>query len=66
MRGHSDQKGARQTDTRHFNRVWVQKRKNDNKPLKGHFKKSGNVFFYTLKEVGVEEPEDFSWGKDRT
>jgi len=33
------------------------------KPLKGHFKKSGGTCFSTLKEVGVEKPEDYSLGQ---
>ena len=33
------------------------------KPLKGHFKKSGDACFTTLKEVGVENPEDYTLGQ---
>jgi large subunit ribosomal protein L3 len=41
----------------------TKKEKKTNKPLKGHFKKSGNVFFSTLKEMGVEKPEDYTLGQ---
>lgn len=34
-----------------------------NKPLKGHFKKSGDACFSTLKEVGVDKPEDYTLGQ---
>jgi large subunit ribosomal protein L3 len=33
------------------------------KPLKGHFQKSGEVCFSTVKEVGVEKPEDYTVGQ---
>ena len=33
------------------------------KPLKGHFKKSGNACFSTLKEVGVDKPDDYTLGQ---
>ncbi len=33
------------------------------KPLKGHFEKSGQACFSTLKEVGVENPDDYSLGQ---
>lgn len=39
------------------------KEKNTNKPLKGHFKKAGDTCFETLKEVGVENPEDYTLGQ---
>jgi large subunit ribosomal protein L3 len=34
-----------------------------NKPLKGHFQKSGNGCFTTLKEVDVENPGDYTLGQ---
>jgi len=39
------------------------KEKNTNKPLKGHFKKAGDACFETLKEVGVDNPEDYTLGQ---
>ncbi len=33
------------------------------KPLKGHFNKSGGACYSTLKEVGVENPGDFTVGQ---
>jgi large subunit ribosomal protein L3 len=33
------------------------------KPLKGHFGKSGGACFSTVKEVGVDNPDDFSVGQ---
>ena len=33
------------------------------KPLKGHFKKSGDACFAKLKEVQVDNPEDFTVGQ---
>lgn len=33
------------------------------KPLKGHFKKSGDACFTTLKEVGVDNPEEYTTGQ---
>jgi large subunit ribosomal protein L3 len=33
------------------------------KPLKGHFKKSGEACFATLKEVAVDNPEDYKLGQ---
>jgi large subunit ribosomal protein L3 len=33
------------------------------KPLKGHFKKSGTACYSTLKEVGVDNPEDYALGQ---
>lgn len=41
----------------------VKKGTKTNKPLKGHFKKSGEACFSTLKEVGVDDPESFSLGQ---
>jgi large subunit ribosomal protein L3 len=38
----------------------VKKSTKTNRPLKGHFKKSGEACFATLKEVGVDDPEAFS------
>jgi len=34
-----------------------------NKPLKGHFKKSGDACFATLKEVGVDNPDEYTLGQ---
>lgn len=34
-----------------------------NKPLKGHFQKSGGKCFAFLKEVGVDNPEEYSPGQ---
>jgi large subunit ribosomal protein L3 len=39
------------------------KEKNTNKPLKGHFKKAGDACFEMLKEVGVDNPEDYTLGQ---
>lgn len=39
------------------------KEKNTNKPLKGHFRKAGDACFEMLKEVGVNNPEDYSLGQ---
>jgi len=39
------------------------KEKNTNKPLKGHFRKAGDACYETLKEVGVENPEDYTLGQ---
>ena len=33
------------------------------KPLKGHFQKSGETCFATVKEVGVENPGDYALGQ---
>ncbi|MBC2709718.1 MAG: 50S ribosomal protein L3 [Desulfosarcina sp.] len=33
------------------------------KPLKGHFKKSGDACFSTLQEVAVENPDDYTLGQ---
>ena len=33
------------------------------KPLKGHFKKSGDACFATLKEVPVDNPDDYTVGQ---
>ncbi len=33
------------------------------KPLKGHFKKSGDACFATLKEVRVDNPDDYTVGQ---
>ena len=41
----------------------IKKDAKTNRPLKGHFKKSGDACFVTLKEVGVEDPEAFSLGQ---
>jgi large subunit ribosomal protein L3 len=37
-----------------------------NKPLQGHFKKSGDRFFRILREFPVENPDDFSIGQELT
>ena len=39
------------------------KEKNTNKPLKGHFKKASDICFETLKEVGVDNPDDYTLGQ---
>jgi large subunit ribosomal protein L3 len=39
------------------------KEKNTNKPLKGHFKKASDTCFKTLKEVGVDNPDDYTLGQ---
>lgn len=39
------------------------KEKKTTKPLKGHFKKAGDACFNTLKEMGVENPEDYALGQ---
>jgi len=39
------------------------KEKNTNKPLKGHFRKAGDACFEMLKEVGVDNPEDYTLGQ---
>lgn len=39
------------------------KSKKTTKPLQGHFAKSGGACYTTLKEFGVENPEDFSVGQ---
>lgn len=41
----------------------VKKEKKTTKPLQGHFKKAGKGFFSSLKEVGVENPNDYSLGQ---
>ena len=41
----------------------AKKEKKTTKPLKGHFKKSGDAFFSTLKEMEVEKPEDYTLGQ---
>jgi large subunit ribosomal protein L3 len=41
----------------------VKKEKKTTKPLQGHFKKAGKGFFSSLKEVGVENPDDYSLGQ---
>jgi len=41
----------------------TKKEKNTNRPLKGHFKKAGDACFDTLKEVGVDNPEEYSLGQ---
>ncbi|CAB5122428.1 LSU ribosomal protein L3p (L3e) [Olavius algarvensis associated proteobacterium Delta 3] len=37
-----------------------------NKPMKGHFKKSGERLFETLKEFRVDNPDDFEIGQEIT
>lgn len=37
-----------------------------NKPLKGHFKKSGDAFFRVMREVPVDNPSDFNPGQTIT
>jgi large subunit ribosomal protein L3 len=39
------------------------KEKNTNRPLKGHFKKAGDICFEALKEVGVDRPEEYNVGQ---
>jgi len=34
-----------------------------NKPMQGHFKKSGDLCFAHLREVGVDDPSEFSLGQ---
>ena len=41
----------------------VKKEKKTTKPLQGHFKKAGSGLFSSLKEVGVENPDDYSLGQ---
>jgi large subunit ribosomal protein L3 len=41
----------------------LKKEKKTTKPLQGHFKKAGKGFFSSLKEVGVENPNDYSLGQ---
>lgn len=41
----------------------TKKEKRTTKPLKGHFKKSGEACFATLKEVGVDDPDAYSLGQ---
>jgi len=41
----------------------VKKEKKTTKPLQGHFKKAGDGYFSTLKEVAVENPEDYALGQ---
>ena len=41
----------------------TKKEKNTNRPLKGHFKKAGDTCFDTLKEVGVDNPDDYTLGQ---
>lgn len=41
----------------------LKKEKKTTKPLQGHFKKAGKGFFSSLKEVGVENPDDYSLGQ---
>jgi large subunit ribosomal protein L3 len=37
-----------------------------NKPLKGHYKKSGDKCFQHLREFGVENPEEYNLGQEIT
>jgi large subunit ribosomal protein L3 len=37
-----------------------------NKPLKGHLEKSGSSFFSHLKEMAVDDPDQFSLGQEIT
>lgn len=41
----------------------AKKERKTTKPLKGHFQKSGGACFATLKEVPVENPDDFTLGQ---
>ncbi len=41
----------------------AKKEKKVTKPLKGHFKKSGDACFSKLKEVMVDSPEDYTLGQ---
>ena len=41
----------------------VKKAKNVSKPLQGHFKKSGDVCFATMREVPVDNPDDYTVGQ---
>lgn len=41
----------------------TKKEKRTTKPLKGHFRKSGDTCFAVLKEVAVDNPEDYSLGQ---
>ncbi len=43
-----------------------QKTKKTNKPLQGHFQKSGGKFFSFLKEFRVTEPSEYSLGQSLT
>jgi large subunit ribosomal protein L3 len=41
----------------------VKKAKNVNKPLQGHFKKSGDACFATMREVAVDNPDEYTVGQ---
>jgi large subunit ribosomal protein L3 len=41
----------------------IKKNKKTTKPLKGHFKKAGDACYATVKEVGVDNPDDYSLGQ---
>ncbi len=41
----------------------TKKEKRTTKPLKGHFKKSGETCFANLKEVGVDDPDAYALGQ---
>ena len=41
----------------------IKKDKKTTKPLKGHFKKAGDACYATVKEVGVDNPDDYALGQ---
>jgi large subunit ribosomal protein L3 len=41
----------------------IKKDKKTTKPLKGHFSKAGDVCYATVKEVGVDNPDDYTLGQ---
>jgi len=42
---------------------WEKKKPRVNKPVRGHLKKSGDVFFEFLREFSVKDPSDYSVGQ---
>jgi large subunit ribosomal protein L3 len=44
----------------------IKKSQRVNKPLKGHFKKSGDQCFRYLREFSVENPEEYNLGQELT
>ena len=41
----------------------IKKDKKTTRPLKGHFKKAGDACYATVKEVGVDNPDDYTLGQ---
>ncbi len=41
----------------------ARKKKRVNKPMEGHFKKSGDSYYQFLREVDVDNPEEYSLGQ---